>query len=113
MVFDRYNEQMRAVVSGDDRMVVKTAAATLKLYEQQVQADTTLGAMTITLPGVAEAKGLLFSIILETDNGDLSIADADDSYNWSDLTCDGAKDGYLLYSDGLVWWELAAITNGG
>ncbi len=110
MVFDRYNEQMRDVVSGDDRFAVKTAAATLKLYEQQVRANTTAGAMAITLPGVAEAKGLTFSIILETDNGDLTIQDADDSYNWADLTCDDALDGFLLYSDGKVWWQLAAIT---
>ena len=93
-----------------DQFVVKTAAATLTLLETQVRANTTAGAMAITLPSVAEAKGLTFSIILETDNGDLTIQDADDSYNWSDLTCDDALDGYLLYSDGHVWWQLAAIT---
>ena len=94
-----------------DKFVVKTATATLELYENQVRADTTGGAITLTLPGVAEAKGLMFSIILETDGGtNLTIADADDSYNWADLTCDDATDGFLLYSDGHVWWQLAAIT---
>ena len=88
----------------------KTADATLKLYETQVRADSTAGAMTITLPPVSEAAGLMFSIILETDGGNLTIQDQDDSYNWSDLTCDDALDGFLLYSDGFIWWQLAAIT---
>lgn len=94
-----------------DQFVVKTATATLLLTETQVRADTTGGAITLTLPSVAEAKGLAFSFILETDGGtDLTIADADDSYNWTDLVCDDALDGFLVYSDGFVWWQLAAIT---
>ena len=93
-----------------DQFVVKAATATLTLLETQVRVNT-VAAVTITLPSVAEAKGLTFSIILETDGGfDLTIADADDSYNWADLTCNDALDGYLLYSDGHVWWQLAAIT---
>lgn len=112
MVFDRYNEQMRAVVSGDDRFVVKAATATLKLYEQQVRVNT-VAAVTITLPSVAEAKGLLFSILLETDPSgyDLTIADADDSYSWSDITHADAQDGSLLYSDGFVWWVIGTSSN--
>jgi hypothetical protein len=110
MTQERFARQMREVASGNDAFAVKTASATLALYEQQVRVDTTDGAVSITLPSVAEAKGLMFSIILETDGGtDLTIQDADDSYNWADLTCDDALDGYLLYSDGHVWWQLAAI----
>jgi hypothetical protein len=96
--------------SVSDKFVVKTAAATLTVREQQVRANTTAGAMAITLPPVGEARGLTFSIILETDGGNLTIQDGDDSYNWTDLTCDDALDGFLLYSDGFVWWQLAAIT---
>ncbi len=108
---DRYNRQMREVVAGDDRFVVKTASATLALYEQQVRVDSTAGAMTITLPKVAEAKGLMFSIFLETDNGDLTIADGDDSYSWSDITHADAEDGSLLYSDGFIWWVIGTSSN--
>ena len=107
---ERRNRQLRDVASRTDRQVYKTAAATLTLDETLVICDTTAGAMAITLPAVAEARGLMFSIILETDGGDLTIQDQDDSYNWSDLTCDDALDGFLLYSDGYVWWQLAAIT---
>lgn len=110
MVQERLARQMREVASSDDAFAVKTAACTLALYEQQIRANTNAGAMAITLPPVAEAKGLTFSIILETDGGNLTIQDHDDSYNWSDLTCDDALDGFLLYSDGYVWWQLAAIT---
>lgn len=110
MTQERFARQNREIVSGDDAFAVVTEETYLALYQQQVRANTTAGAMTIYLPAVAEAKGLMFSIILETDNGNLTIADLDDSYNWSDLTCDDALDGFLLYSDGHVWWQLAAIT---
>jgi len=89
-----------------DPFVVKTAAATLTVRETRVQADTTGGAFTLTLPSVVEAKGLTFSIIFLTDNGNLTIADADDSYNWTDEVFDNALDRTLLYSDGLVWWQI-------
>ena len=92
------------------KFAAKTASATLTLDENRVEVDSTAGAMTITLPPVAEAKGLEFAIILVTDGGDLTIQDQDDSYNWSDLTCDDALDGFLLKSDGKTWWQLAAIT---
>jgi len=90
-----------------DQMVVKTAAATLEIYETQVRANTTAGAMTITLPAVAEAKGLFFSIIFETDGGDLTIADQDDSYDFTDEVFDNALDRIMYYSDGFVWWVMS------
>jgi len=92
------------------KRVEKTAAAVLKVYEQVVDADTTDGAMAITLPPVVEAAGKIYAIILKTDGGDLTIQDQDDSYGWGDLTCDDAGDGYLLYSDGETWWQIGAIT---
>ena len=103
---DRLNRMNREVARPDDKFAVKTAAATLALYEQQIRADTTAGAMAITLPPVGEAKGLMFSIIFETDNGDLTIQDNDDSYDWTDIVFDNALDRVLLYSDGYVWWVL-------
>jgi hypothetical protein len=110
MTQERFARQMREIVSGDDAFAVIDAAATLTLYQQQVRADTTDGAMAITLPSVAEAKGLLFSIILETDNGDLTVQDQDDSYDWSDMVLTAIKDRVLLYSDGFVWHKLIDIT---
>jgi len=109
-MLDRFNRQMRDLVPVDSGLVRKTATASLTLYEQVVLCDTTAGAITITLPGVAEAAGLIFSIALETDGGtNVTIQDRDESYGWSDLTLADAADKYLLYSDGHSWWTLASV----
>ena len=107
---ERRNRQLRDVASRTDRQVYKTAAATLTLDETLVICDTTAGAMAITLPAVAEARGLMFSIILETDGGDLTVQDQDDSYNWSDMVLTAATDHVLVYSDGFQWNQLVDVT---
>ena len=92
------------MVKEADRTEAITASATLEVYEQLAICDSTDGAMTLTLPPVGEAKGKFYSIIFETDNGDLTVADQDDSYDWDDLTMTAAVDGALLFSDGMKWW---------
>ena len=106
MSMDRYNRQMREITRGDDLFAVKDESCTLALYEQQVRVDSTDGAVEIKLPPVVEAKGLFFSIIVETYVSAVTIVDQDDSYDWSDITHNGAADGNLLFSDGYVWWVL-------
>ena len=91
------------IVKEADRTEAITASATLEVYEQLAICDSTDGAMTLTLPPVGEAKGKFYSIIFETDNGDLTVQDQDDSYDWSDLTADDAGECLLLYSDGFKW----------
>ena len=93
-----------------DMPLYKTAAYSMKVGDLVVHYDTTAGAMAVTLPPVAAAKGKIYSIMLDTDGGDLTIQDIDDSVSWSDLTCDDAGDGFLLYSDGQIWWQLGATT---
>ena len=80
-----------------------TAAHTLAVYEQVALVDSTLGAITLTLPPVGEAKGKFYSILFQTDNGDLTVQDQDDAYDWTDLTVNDAGECLLLYSDGLKW----------
>jgi len=87
-----------------------TATHKVLLTETRIFCDSTAAAFTLTLPAIADAKGLTFSIILTVDGGDVTIAHAGDSYNWTNLTMNDAEDGFLLYSDGLVWWILATIT---
>jgi len=53
---------------------------------------------------------LFFSIIVETYVSAVTIVDQDDSYDWSDITHNGAADGNLLFSDGYVWWVLVTKT---
>jgi hypothetical protein len=85
------------------KIVAKTAAATLELNENMVRADTTAGAMAITLPPVAEAAGKIFTVKLVTDGGDLTLQDQDDSENFSDFTLNDANERVTLYSTGTDW----------
>lgn len=61
------------------------------------------GAITITLPPVAEAKGRWYSII-SRGGPSVTVQDMDDSECWQgDIVLNGACDRCLLYSDGLAW----------
>lgn len=66
---------------------------------------------TIRLPSVSEARGKMYALKLVTDGtADATIqcyGDSDDAYGWADLTLGTAGEGYLLYSDGQSWWQLA------
>jgi len=79
---------------------------TLEVFEQicLIDTDTNDGTFTCYLPPVGEAKGKFYSITQVDDGGDVTVADQDDSYDWSDLTFDADADGALLYSDGMKWW---------
>jgi len=110
MTQERFARQMQEIVSGDDAFAVKTESCTLALYEQQIRVNSTSGAVEIKLPPVAEAKGRLYSIIVETYVSAVTVVDQDDSYDWSDFTHNGTGDGNLIYSDGHVWWVLVTKT---
>ena len=105
----RLNAEM---VPSTKSVVHKTASATLAFYEQRCTVDSTLGAVTITLPPVTEAVGRCYSIICTTFVSAVTIADNDDSYSWADETSSvaAAGDGALYYSDGFTWWNLSTIT---
>uniref|UniRef100_A0A6M3JTV1 Uncharacterized protein n=1 Tax=viral metagenome TaxID=1070528 RepID=A0A6M3JTV1_9ZZZZ len=80
-----------------------------------VLCDTTDGAITVTLPPVAEAAGKIFTIGLDTDGGtDVTVTDyqTDSWYSTDifDITMADAGDGNCLYSDGKAWWTLTART---
>lgn len=73
------------------------------------------GAITLTLPPVAEAKGRFYSIIARDADGTntITIADKDDSECWeADIVLNGKCDSELLYSDGLAWIRCAIVTRG-
>lgn len=87
-------------------------SVTLKLYEQTVYVIATAGAVTITLPNVLEAMGLIFSVYCEdiTDPATVTVQDQDESLGWSDLSLTAGLDHVLLYSDGLQWNKLIDVT---
>jgi hypothetical protein len=71
--------------------------------------DSSEGAITITLPPVAEAKGRWYSII-SRGGPNVTIEDNnDDSECWQgDIVLNGACDRCLLYSDGLAWHPIGS-----
>lgn len=86
--------------------VFLAAAATLALYQQYVHAtgNTANGSFTVTLPPVAAAKGLTFNVTVTIANSKIiTLADQDDSEDWSDLTLDADDDSVTVYSDGHRW----------
>jgi len=82
----------------------------MDLTDRVVECDSTDAAITVTLPNVACAAGLIFAIYAQTFGSNITIQDQDESEDWTDVTLNGVDDGELLYSDGRRWWRLASRT---
>ena len=81
---------------------IVTAATALLVHERFVIVNS--GAiMNLTLPSVAEARGLSYKIWLRTDGGDLTVVDKGDSVGWVNLVLADAGDTVLCISDGIAW----------
>jgi len=81
---------------------------TTRDYVLRPTADRDSGAITITLPPVADAKGRFYSLVCRGANATqyVTITDFDDSECWTDIVFNGKCDKALLYSDGLNWHAL-------
>ena len=93
---------------GMDKYVAPNAdyQMTVRDYVLRPSADPVSGAITITLPPVAEARGRFYSIIARDADGTntITIEDMDDSECWpGDLTMNGKCDRSFFYSDGFAW----------
>lgn len=86
-----------------------TAATTLGLYQNVVRASSSGSAYTITLPSVTEAKGMTFTFNATAISGNITIAHAGDSEQWTNIVLNGANDGVALFSDGRKWWTIASL----
>ena len=96
-------------VAFDKNVAYLTAAVSLTIREQvvRVTANTASDDWTLTLPSVAEAAGLLFSIVSTIANAKtVTVADAGDDADFSNLTLDTDDDYAVLWSDGLRWYVL-------
>jgi hypothetical protein len=106
MLEDRFAQHDKVIV---DKYVNPIAdyQMTTRDYVVRPAADTETGAITITLPPVAAAKGRFYSIVARNADGTntITIQDhGDDSECWlGDIVFDGKCDRALLYSDGLCW----------
>lgn len=86
---------------------------TARDYVVRPSADGDSGAITVTLPPVAEARGRVYSIIARNADAvnTITIADKDDSECWpGDFTLNGKCDRLLAYSDGFAWIVLSELT---
>ena len=102
------------MVSRVDNRVLITAEAgdtdtySLAVYEQIVEVDSTLGTLTVYLPDVAEAAGLVYSITAKTGaTKTVTVTEkaSGNSYDFpSDPSLNADLDRVLLASDGKRWW---------
>lgn len=97
-----YDQQVRAKF----RRLTETGA--LGVHDRVVVVDSTEGAVTVTLPNVAEAAGKIFTISAPTaGTNNVVIADGGVSMNWSNITLSTNNHKRALYSDGITWFAIA------
>lgn len=92
-----------------DKYVNPVADYQMSVRDSVVRADATAGAMTVTLPSVADAKGMIFSIkaAVATPVKTVTVVDKGDSERWGgDYTFVVNGNSGLFYSDGLKWTAL-------
>jgi len=83
--------------------------ATLGVHDRVVIADSTEGAVTVTLPNVGEAAGKIFTVTAPAGNtNNVVIAHGGESLNWSNITLNAANAKAALYSDGVTWFRIAS-----
>jgi len=110
---DRRQRVENEMLSNEDSILFYTAdsggtAKQLKACEKVVRISNA-HAFTMMLPSVAEAKGLTFSISVDSASAavtltDFGTASYNESLNWEgDYTLDAAEDRIVLKSDGRSW----------
>jgi hypothetical protein len=93
----------------DKFKLVAATDVTLATYERVVRATQLTASISVTLPPVSAMEGKFVSCqVVNANSKVLTLQDADDSQDWTDLTLDADNDGVLLYSDGIKWW---VVTN--
>jgi hypothetical protein len=99
--------QHHGVSDVEDKILHASAAATLTVRDQVVIADSTSAAFAITLPPVAEAQGLIFTIDATVGaTNTVTVQDQDDSVDWTDISLDANLDACCVRSDGRRWMVL-------
>ena len=106
---DRGSEHQREVV---DKFIDPAGSVAMTTLDYVVRPSATIAPMVIVLPAVAEAKGRFYSIVVRAADvvNTITVTDKDDSECWADIILNSKCDRLLMYSDGLFWHPLAAIT---
>ena len=80
----------------------------LKVFETDVRVTlTSTNTVTVQLPSVVAAEGITYHIRVITDGGGVTIADQDDSEEWSDLVTDADGEYATVRSNGRQWSVIA------
>ncbi len=110
MLEDRFAQHDKEVV---DKYIDPTESVEMANYDYVVRPSALTAPMVIALPPVAEAKGRFYSIVVRAADAinTITITDRDDSECWVDIVLNSACDRLLMYSDGMHWHPLAAITS--
>jgi hypothetical protein len=107
MLEDRFAQHDKVIV---DKYHNPVADYTMRTYDYVLRpsASPATGAITITLPPVAEAKGRFYGVIARDADATNTITIEDnnnDSELWyKDIVMNNAGDRCLFYSDGLAWY---------
>lgn len=110
MLEDRFAQHDKEVV---DKFIDPGASVEMTTKDYVVRPSATTAPMVIVLPPVAEAKGRFYSIVVRAADvvNTITVSDKDDSECWTDIVLNNKCDRLLMYSDGLFWHPLAAITS--
>ena len=95
-----------------DKFIDPAASVEMTTFDYVVRPSAVTAPMVIVLPPVAEAKGRFYSIVAREADvvNTITVSDKDDSECWTDIVLNSKCDRLLMYSDGLFWHPLAAIT---
>lgn len=89
-----------------------THQMTVNDFVVEILSHATLNSV-IYLPRVSAARGKFYAIKFHTDAGANPTIECyggiRDAYNWSTLTLATGSAGYLLFSDGESWWNIATV----
>ena len=110
MLEDRFAQHDKEVV---DKFIDPTGSVEMTTLDYVVRPSALTAPMVIVLPPVSEAKGRFYSIVVRDASvvNTITVSDKDDSECWQDIVLNGKCDRLLMYSDGLFWHALAAITS--
>lgn len=110
MLEDRFAQHDKEVV---DKYIDPGASVEMTTLDYVVRPSALTAPMIIVLPPVAEAKGRFYSIVVRAADvvNTVTVSDRDDSECWTDIVLNNKCDRLLMYSDGLFWHPLAAVSN--
>lgn len=106
---------VQEVVDNRSKDVFVTSSTTvttkvMALYENVVRIVlTSAKSITVTLPSVKEARGMIYDVTVVTDGGGgaaMTVADKNDDAAWTSLVMGDVADYVTVYSDGFAWRTL-------